>query len=60
MHASAEATDVGEVDLLYLFARAVQWRNGDANAERELLCALASSDLVTRTAAQALLCDANR
>jgi hypothetical protein len=60
VHASAETTDVGELDLLYLFARAVQWRNGDVDAERELSCALASSDRVTRTAAQALLCNANR
>jgi hypothetical protein len=60
VHAGAETTDVNEVDLLYLFARAVQWRNGDAKAERGLLCALASSDRVTRTAAQALLCNANR
>jgi hypothetical protein len=58
--ASAETTDVGELDLPYLFARAVQWRNGDVDAERELSCALASSDRVTRTAAQALLCNAKR
>lgn len=60
MHASAGIADVGEFDLLYLFVRAVQWHNGDADAERELLCALASSDRMTRIVAQALLCDANR
>jgi hypothetical protein len=59
-HARAEShNDPGELDALYLFARALQWRNGDDDAGWELLCALASSDSETRLAAQALLCEAS-
>jgi hypothetical protein len=50
------ATDTGKLDVLYLFARKIQWRNGNDDAGWELLCALASSDPVTRLAAEALLC----
>jgi hypothetical protein len=58
VHASGtRAADVGELDALYLFARAIQWRNGNDEAGWELLCALASSDPATRIAAQALLCE---
>jgi hypothetical protein len=50
------ATDTGKLDVLYLFARAIQWRNGNNDAGWELLCALTSSDAGTRFAAGSLLC----
>jgi hypothetical protein len=51
--------DIGKVDVLYLYARSLQWRKGsDDDAGWELLCALSSSDPDTRMAAEALLCDA--
>jgi hypothetical protein len=51
--------DIGKVDVLYLYARSLQWRKGsDDDAGWELLCALSSSDRDTRRAAEALLCDA--
>jgi hypothetical protein len=51
--------DIGKVDVLYLYARSLQWRKRrDDDAGWELLCALSSSDLDTRMAAEALLCDA--
>ncbi len=56
----ARATDTGKLDVLYLFARAIQWRSGNEDAGDELLCALASSDPGTRAAARALLCDVHR
>jgi hypothetical protein len=49
-------TDTGKLDVLYLFARAIQWRNGNNDAGWELLCALTSSDSGTRLAAESLLC----
>lgn len=53
------AVDIGKVDVLYLYARSLQWRKGsDDDAGWELLCALSSSDPDTRMAAEALLCDA--
>jgi hypothetical protein len=53
----AMAADPGKLDVLYLFARAVQWRKGDDDAGWELLCAMVSSDPDTRAAAEALLCE---
>lgn len=51
--------DIGKVDVLYLFARSLQWRKGsDDDAGCELLCALSSSDPGTSMAAEVLLCDA--
>jgi len=50
--------DIGKVDVLYLYARSLQWRKRrDDDAGWELLCALSSSDRDTRMAAEALLCD---
>ncbi len=51
--------DIGKVDVLYLYARSLQWRKGcDDDAGWELLSVLSSSDPDTRMAAEALLCDA--
>jgi hypothetical protein len=51
--------DIGKVDVLYLYARSLQWRKrSDDDAGWELLCALSSSDPDTRMAAEALLCGA--
>jgi hypothetical protein len=56
----ASTTHTDEMDLLYLFARALQWRKGpDNDAAWELLFALNSSDLNTRIVAKNLLCDAD-
>lgn len=49
-----------ETDVLYLFARSLQWRKGrDNDAAWELLFALNSSDPNTRIVAKNLLCGAD-
>lgn len=51
--------DIGKVDVLYLYARSLEWRrDSDDDAGWELLCALLSSDRDTRIAAEALFCGA--
>ena len=56
----ASTTHTDEMDVLYLFARALQWRkNRDNDAAGELLFALNSSDPNTRIVANNLLCDAD-
>jgi hypothetical protein len=56
----ASTTHTEEMDVLYLFARALQWRKGrDNDAALELLFALNSSDPNTRIVAKNLLCDAD-
>jgi hypothetical protein len=53
-------THADETDVLYLFARALQWRKGgDNGAAWELLLALNSSDPSTRIVAKNLLYDAD-
>jgi len=46
----------GKIDVLYLFALAIQWRNGDQDAGWELLDARTSSDPGTQAVAEALSC----
>ena len=53
----AKAIQTGKLDVLYLLARAIQWRRGSEDAGWELLCALASSDPGTRIVAEALFCN---
>jgi hypothetical protein len=56
----ASTTHTDEMNVLYLFAQAVQWCKGrDDDAAWELLFALNSSDLNTRIVAKNLLCDAD-
>jgi hypothetical protein len=56
----ASTTHMDAMDVLYLFARALQWRKGrDDGAVSELLFALNSSDPSTRIVAKNLLCDAD-
>jgi len=61
VQASAATTNhTDEMDVLYLFARALQWRrNRDNGAAGELLFALNSSDPNTKIVAKNLLCDAD-
>ena len=51
----ARAIQTGEVDVLYLFARAIEWRRDSDDAGWELMGALASSERGTRTLAEAFL-----
>jgi hypothetical protein len=56
----ASTTHTDEMDVLYLFARALRWRKGqDNDAAWELLFALNSSDPDTRIVAKHLLCGAD-